>query len=41
MGSPPAESLGDQLTTPHHKNTACYEMSHGFLELDGFFGTTW
>jgi len=31
--------LGEGLTTDR-KKTACYEMSHGTSNLDGYFGTT-
>jgi hypothetical protein len=31
---PPAWRLGMGLTTPHHKKTACYRMSHGALDLE-------
>jgi len=27
--------LGEGLTTPHHKKTACYEMLHRASELAG------
>jgi len=33
MDGPPGWDLGEVLTTPHHKKTACYEMLHRALEL--------
>jgi hypothetical protein len=38
-GGPPALGLGGELTT-HHKETACYEMLHRALDVNGFFGTS-
>jgi len=28
---PPGWGLGEELTSPHHKNPACYEMLHRTL----------
>jgi hypothetical protein len=32
-GAPPAWRVGEGLTTPHHKNPACYEMLQRAAEL--------
>jgi hypothetical protein len=33
--SPPTSRLGEGLTIPHLKKTACYEVVHRVLELQG------
>jgi hypothetical protein len=37
MGGPPVWGLGECLTNPHRKETACYEMFHRTSELASSF----
>jgi hypothetical protein len=39
-GCPPGWWLGKELTSPHCKKPACYEMLKRASELDVFFGMT-